>query len=98
MLIYEITIRVRDDLRAAWEKYLPAHTAEVMETGCFESGRLLRGGDGEYRCAYVVATRADLDRYLTEHAPALRADAIEHFPDGVETVRAIWTEWQRVDR
>jgi hypothetical protein len=53
---------------------------------------------GEYRCAYIAANQGQLDRYLAEHAPSLRADASSHFPEGVETSRAVWTEWQRMGR
>jgi hypothetical protein len=98
MLQYEVTLRVRADLISAWEAYLPGHTADVMATGCFESAAIDRGEPGEYRCRYVAASRAMLDRYLTEFAPALRADATGHFPEGVETARAVWTEWRTFTR
>ena len=98
MLDYEVMMRVREDLRADWEAYLPAHSAEVMATGCFESAVIARGEPGEYRCCYTASSRELLARYLSEFAPALRADALLHFPEGVETARAVWTEWQRMGR
>jgi hypothetical protein len=98
MLHYEVTIRVRTDLISAWEDYLPGHTAEVMATGCFESAAIDRGGLGEYRCRYVAASQAMLDRYLLEFASALRADATGRFPEGVDTSRAVWTEWRAITR
>jgi len=98
MIQYEVTVRVRDDLRARWEDYLPGHVADVLATGCFDSAILLRGDAGEYCCRYTAATRAQLDRYLAAFAPALRADASRLFPDGVEASRAVWTHWRRFDR
>ena len=98
MIDYEVTMWVREDLRATWEEYLPEHTADVMATGCFDSAVLYQGEEGEYRCRYTASSRAMLERYLVEFAPSLRADALLHFPEGVETARAVWTEWQRLGR
>jgi len=39
-----------------------------------------------------VASQEDLDRYIAEHAPRLRADFHEHFPAGVRLSRAVWSE------
>jgi hypothetical protein len=41
---------------------------------------------------YLAHTRAALDRYLAEHAPALRAAAAAHAPPGVQLSRAVWEE------
>jgi Domain of unknown function (DUF4286) len=98
MLDYEVILRVREDLRTAWEAYLPAHVADVFATGCFEAAVIHRGEPGEYRCRYTVSSRAMLDRYLSEFAPAMRADTRDHFPVGVEITRAVWTEWKRLGR
>jgi hypothetical protein len=88
---YEVIMTVRDDLVAAWDQYLPGHTEDVMASGCFESAEIERTEDGRYRCRYTAASQAMLDRYLADHAPRLRADALAKFPVGVETSRAVWT-------
>ena len=98
MLCYEVTLRVRADLMAAWEAYIPGHVDDVMATGCFESAAIDRGGEGEYRCHYVAASQAMLDRYFEEFAPALRADVSGRFPEGVDSSRAVWTEWRTFER
>lgn len=88
---YEVILTVRPDLVAAWDEYLPGHTEDVMATGCFEAAEIERTDDGRYRCRYTAASKAMLDRYLVEHAPRLRADALAKFPEGVETSRVVWT-------
>ncbi len=98
MFCYEVTLRVRTDLIAGWEAYLPGHVADVMSTGCFESAAIDRGAEGEYRCRYVAASQAMLDRYFEEFAPAMRADASGRFPEGVDSSRAVWTEWRTFTR
>ena len=95
MLHYEVTIRVPENLRDAWEAYLPGHVADIHATGCFTSAVIWRSDDGAYQSAYTAASRADLDRYLAEFAPAMRADAVARFP-GLEITRAVWSEWKRV--
>jgi hypothetical protein len=95
MLHYEVTIRVPENLRGAWDAYIPGHVADVFATGCFQSAVIWRSDDGVYQCAYAVASRADLDRYMSEFAPAMRADTATRFP-GLEIGRAIWSEWKRM--
>ena len=97
-LSYEVILTVRADLVAAWEKYLPGHTADVMATGCFASAEIERTDDGRYRCRYTAESKAMLDRYLIDHAPRLRADALAKFPEGVETSRAVWTSVRHFER
>jgi len=94
MLHYEVTIRVPENLRDAWEAYLPGHVADIYATGCFQSATIWRSDDGAYQSAYTAASRTDLDRYLAEFAPAMRADAVTRFP-GLEITRAVWSEWKR---
>lgn len=95
---YEVVVTVRADLVAAWEKYLPGHSEDVMATGCFESAEIERTDDGRYRCRYTAENEAVLDRYLADHAPRLRADALAKFPVGVETSRAVWTSVRHFKR
>lgn len=93
MLSYEVTVHLDDlSLARALERYMTAHVAEVVAAGGFVDGRFERNGDGDYRSRYTVRTREDLDRYVEEHAPRLRADFLEHFPEGVRVARAVWVE------
>ncbi len=93
MFRYEVTVSVRDDLRARFERYFAdRHIPEILATGCFVDIRFERAESGVYRTVYHAASRADLDRYLTEHTARFRADFLQHFPDGVTPSREIWTE------
>lgn len=91
MLSYEVTIELDDpSLAPAFEAYMPRHVAEVFATGCFQDARFETKGEGTYRSRYAVASQEELDRYLAEHAPRLRADFHERFPDGLRLTRAVW--------
>ena len=89
---YEVTATVRADLIARYESFMQEkHIREVLATGAFVAARFERAAPGRYRIRYEAATRDDLDRYLSAHAPRLRADALAHFPEGVELSREEWT-------
>lgn len=89
-VIYEVTATVRADLVADYEAWLPAHVAELLATGCFVSAVIGRSTPGRYRIRYEAPDHAALDRYLTEHAPRLRASGLARFPDGLELTREVW--------
>jgi hypothetical protein len=91
MLSYEVTIQLEDaSLADAMEAYMPRHVGEVFATGCFLDAHFERSEPGVYRSRYSVASQEDLNRYLAEHAPAMRTDFAEHFPSGVRLTRAVW--------
>ena len=94
MLSYEVTLQLEDrSLAGALETYMgDRHVAEVFATGCFLDAHFEQSAPDVYRSRYSVASQEDLDRYLAEHAPRLRADFLEHFPAGVRVTRAVWSE------
>lgn len=94
MLSYEVTIQLeRSELADAFESYMrDKHVGEVFATGCFLDAHFEESAPGIYRSRYSVASQEDLDRYLAEHAPRMRADFAEHFPEGVRLTRAVWNQ------
>lgn len=93
MLSYEVTIQLDDlSLAGALERYMrDKHLSEVFATGCFLDAHFETSEAGLYRSRYTVASQEDLDRYLRDSAPRLRADFVEHFPAGLRVSRAVWT-------
>lgn len=94
MLSYEVTIQLDDlSLADALERYMrDKHLAEVFATGCFLDAHFETSERGVYRSRYTVASQGDLDRYVRDSAPRLRADFVEHFPAGLRVSRAVWTK------
>lgn len=92
MVTYEITADVDPALAADYESWMRAHIADVLATGCFTGATFERSGTGQYRIRYRAKDRATLDRYLSEHAPALREDFARHFPTGVTNAREVWED------
>lgn len=91
MISYEVTAELDPARAEAYERYMrETHIPEVLATGCFRAATFARAAPGRYRTCYVAATQADLDRYLDQHASALRADYAAHFPSGVTLTREVW--------
>lgn len=91
MVTYEITATVRDDLCAAYERYMcERHIPDLLKTGSFAGASFSRSAPGRYRVRYEAHDRAALGRYLAEHAARLRQHLAETFPEGVEISREEW--------
>ncbi len=74
----------------------PNHVAEVMKGGASAVRIVLPDRESDAAPAvvetqYVFPSRKALDSYLRDHAPALRADGLKHFPpeSGVTFTRQI---------
>ena len=96
-LVYEVTAVVEHELAEEWERYMrERHIPDVLATGWFTRASLARAPGGRYRICYHLASAADLDRYLAESAPALRAEFSARYPGGVALTRETWElaqEW-----
>jgi hypothetical protein len=95
MVIYEVTTVVSPERIAAYESFMrERHVSEVLATGCFTGATIDRSMPGRYRIRYTARSMDVLDRYLSTHAPQLRADFAAHLGSGVEVTREVWTELQ----
>ena len=98
MLHYEVTLQVDPSLAPAVERYMRGrHIPAIKATGCFRQIRFFQASAARFRTSYEAATEADLDRYLAEHAPRMRAEFQAEFPRGVTVTRETWTERERWD-
>ncbi len=100
MIAYEVTAVVSDPLISQYESYMTGrHIPDVLATGCFVGASISRGDPGKYRISYLARDQAAFDRYLADHAPALRDHFTQHFPQGVALSRQVWQtmeEWAHV--
>lgn len=93
MLRYEVTLDVEPGHAAAVAEYMRGvHIPKIFATGCFRSIRFERAGPGRFRTCYCAARAEDLQHYLEEHAPGLRAEFQGRFAAGVALARETWTE------
>jgi hypothetical protein len=101
-VIYEVTAVVVHELAEEWERYMrERHIPDVLASGWFDRAALVRAQGGRYRICYRADSAAHLDRYLTESAPALRAEFAARYPGGVALTRETWElvqEWEAPGR
>lgn len=96
MIAYEVTVDVDEALAERYVAYMKSrHIPAILATGCFAVAELDRSRETRFRQRYIAASLADLERYLEDHAPALRADFAKEFPTGVSLTREIWEEYAR---
>jgi len=92
---YEVTLECSASTATDLERWMRnTHIPDVMATGCFVAAHFDRD-DGRFRTSYEAIGRAELDRYLAEHAMRLRDEFARRFPAGVAVSREIWEQLQR---
>jgi hypothetical protein len=78
-IIYNVTIKVEWGIHDGWLQWMrDTHIREVVGTGCFTTGRLLRlleldETDGPtYAAQYTAVTLDDYQRYIKDFANGMR--------------------------
>ena len=90
---YEVIADVAPELVDRYLAYMrDRHLPEIRATKCFTRVSVDRASATRFRARYEAATRADIDRYLNEHSPKLRADFAALFPTGITLTRELWEE------
>jgi hypothetical protein len=91
-IIYEVTLQVESALAAAVEDHMRReHIPAILRTGCFQRIRFDQGSPAVFRTSYQARTPEDLNRYLRDHAPAMREAFQTLFPNGITLTRELWT-------
>ena len=97
-LIYEVNVEVDVATAPSYLEWLRPHMQQIVALPGFESATLYErdpkddGADSHrarWTVHYLVRSRADLDRYLREDAPRLRAEGRERFGEAFLTTRRV---------
>lgn len=102
MEIMEVRAEPPAETADAYEWFLRTeHLPAIWRTGCFARIDIERNGEGSILIRYAAATAADLEHYLSEHAPHFRAEFMERFANtGIVIHRRQWQRvqsWMRAD-
>ena len=99
MVIYEVNLEVEASAAEAFASWLAPHIEEMLALDTFTGAQWFdrrardEGGDDDgnvrWTVHYTAACRADLDRYLSEHAPRMRGDGLERFAGKFNASRRI---------
>jgi Domain of unknown function (DUF4286) len=96
MYIYNITTKVHTSIQEQWVEWMKMHhIPQIMATGCFTESqfvRILELDDSEgptYATQFKAASKADYNRYIAIHAPALRKDSLSKWGEKIIGFRSL---------
>lgn len=88
MIIYNVTINIHESVHDKWMIWMQhKHIPEMLATGKFINARLVRVlveeemGGLTYSVQYTTDSKATLQKYYDEDAPALREEGLKLFGD-----------------
>lgn len=98
-LVYEVTLDIGAELAPEFDVWLADHVHAMLTLPGFTDARILSPEDPDAASGspatarrvvqYTLAGRAELDRYLAEHAPRMRAEGVTRFGDKLKTSRRV---------
>ena len=95
-LVYEVTLDIGADAAPEFDVWLAEHVQAMLALPGFREARILTPENPDTTGAsvrrvvhYTLAGRAELDRYIAEHAPRMRADGVTRFGDKLKTSRRV---------
>ena len=95
MILYNVTVILDESVEQEWVKWMnEEHVPDVMATDCFVSNRMLKVLDSPnegvtYCMQYIAENTEKYERYKTEFAPALQADALQKFENKFVAFRTL---------
>ncbi|HEX4887659.1 MAG TPA: DUF4286 family protein [Luteibaculaceae bacterium] len=96
-ILYNVTVSLEPEIHDEWLQWMrEKHIPEVLATGCFLENRMLRILNEEdngitYAMQYLAPSMEQYQRYIHEHAPALRGDAEARFANKFAAFRTVLT-------
>lgn len=85
MTVYEVTVDVDRAIAADYLQWMHAHVAQMLALPGFDSASCYERTDADdgsrrtFVIVYRMRDQAALDAYLSDHAAAMRADAVRRF-------------------
>jgi hypothetical protein len=95
MIIYNVTVNIDNSVHDEWLNWMKSkHIPDVVATGCFTEGKIFRILVNEesgisYSIQYSALSMDDVNRYLKNHAEALRNDALRLYRDKFVAFRTL---------
>ncbi len=96
MIVYHVTVKVDYSIADHWLSWLQqVHIPDMIATGCFTDARilqLLEVDDSEgptYAVQYHAKSKALYNRYIREHADAMRKKGTEKWGDKFVAFRSV---------
>jgi len=99
MIIYNVTVKVDNDVAAAWVEWMKsAHMADVMSTGLFVDCRLCRLLEQDetegmtYTAQYFLTDMGQYEQYIALHSGNMREKGFKLFGGKFAAFRTVMEE------
>lgn len=94
-LVYEVTLDISADKVDEFDVWLKTHVRDMLALPGFRDARVLKPEGAEPGAVrrvvqYTLGSRTDLDRYVAEHAPRMRAEGAKRFGDKLKASRRVF--------
>lgn len=96
MLIYNVTIKVHESIKAEWLVWLKEeHIPDVIQTGCFTHAIILRLMEVDetegptYAVQYFAESKGLYNNYIENHAPEMRQKSFDKWGDKFIAFRSV---------
>ena len=94
MIIYNVTSNIQESIHDQWLQWMQEkHIPEILATGKFSSAKLVKVlveeemGGVTYAVQYITDSKATLEKYYQEDAPAFRQEGLLLFGDKILAFR-----------
>src|SRR5262249_3746028 len=93
-LVYEVTLDIEAGSAPEFDSWLKDHVKAMLALPGFHDARILKPegaepGSERRVVQYTLGSREELDQYLAEHAPRMRAEGVERFGDRMKASRRV---------
>lgn len=93
-LVYEVTLDIEAGAAPEFDAWLKEHVQAMLALPGFHDARILKpegaeAGSERRVVQYTLGSREELDRYLAEDAPRMRADGTSRFGDKLKSSRRV---------
>ena len=102
MIVYEVNLDVDVTVFAEYRQWLDEHVREMLKLPGFVSAEIFERldppaaeGQRSLCCIYRLASTEDLDRYLRDDAPRMRAEGMARFAGKFSATRRVLTALSR---
>ena len=96
MFVYNVTIKVREEIKKEWLQWLQEiHIPEVIATGCFYEAtilQLLEIDDSEgptYAVQYKAESKGAYNQYVDKYAASLKQKSYDKWGDAFIAFRSV---------
>jgi len=97
MIIYEVNLLINQAIAHEFMPWLETHVKEMMTFQGFVQAQFLKQTTDlidaklQLTIQYSLESMQALDDYLANHAPKMRADGLEKFPDQFSATRRVFS-------